>query len=411
MKAATQVRVRPSGVKALNLDGCGAMLAGARIVSVIGLAFLVVVARRPESLATPEFYADDSFFYVASLRLGLLSLVAPYSGYLALIEHVGALPEGMVPPAQAPLVGYLAMTFATALVAGFLASSRMSDLVPSAIGRASLALLFVALPAVDQFFGSLSNVQWVTSVYLVAMLVATSPTSRRGRLADATGLLAAGLTGPVGLLLLPLYAWRAWRDPRWRWGFAALFGASVFQVGIMTFVATRPYPAAPTDVGLLPEVMMYRDLVVPIGGVQVLGAGGPSLVVGLLVAVALVLGLMRMPRQWLGGALYAALAVPLAGIAATAHPTAQLLDPEVAQRYFFLTGVIAAGLVVAALTRRQWLAVPIAIILAVGVIGDFRMAPLPLAGWAQHASCIGGSTPCRVRVLPDPAFDVLWPGS
>jgi hypothetical protein len=175
-------------------------------------------------------------------------------------------------------------------------------------------------------------------------------------------------------------------------------------IQVVVYVASQRYEAAPLDQGQLPGVLLIRDLLVPVGGIYGLGATG-SVALALAVFGALVLAVVRLPRLWLIGAFALALVVAVAGVRFSAHPTVQYADPLIGGRYFYLSGVVIAAFTLLALSRRHWLALPLAVMLTMGVAADFRMPPIPPTGWADQAACIGGPMACSV---PFQGGVVVW---
>jgi len=207
------------------------------------------------------------------------------------------------------LVGALASYVAVALVAIFLARR----VHPAAV----LALLLA--PAIN-VYGTLSNIQWVLAVYLVGMLVATPPTSGRGRLGDAIGIFVCGLTGPFSLLLLPLYAVRA-INPVWRWHLVVLAIAAAIQIAALTTSFRAPGSDHDT--------------------VAIMGAR-----VGLPIILIVIAG-SRLRWTWSLGALYVAVLIPVLGINGTGIPTADLVG-RMGERYFYLPWVVGIGMAILA---------------------------------------------------------------
>lgn len=369
--------------------------------AVFVIALVLLFLRRPEMLLQAELWADDGLFYQQALWFGPATVAMSYAGYLAFAQRIVGLAEVAVPPIYGPLVANLSVLLITAMVAAFIASDRLASVIPDRRLRVTLALLFVSLPAGHLMLGTMANVQWIIGVYLVAMLVATLPTSRTGRVGDAIGIVVAGLSGAIGILLLPLYAIRAWRDHSFGWHLLWLGLTAAIQV--IVYLVSFRFPPAWTDWSLVPEVLLLRFLV------GLIGIYGPLSVPLALAALAAVLvAVWRLPRAWRLGALYIALVIPLAGIRATQQPTANLLDPLVDERYFYLGGVVIAGLVVIAAARGRWLALPAIALLTAGVLIDFRLPVIPSAGWAQTASCIRVS-PCVVPVAPGSHWAIHWP--
>jgi hypothetical protein len=313
--------------------------------------------------------------------------------------------EVFVPPVYAPLLGNSIALAITALIATFLASDRLSSLLPERRWRVVLAFAFVLLPASQEMLGNTTDIQWVVGVYLIAMLVATPPTSTRERIADCVGLLVAGLTGPTVILLWPFFAYRAIRDRRWLLHLVVASETALIQAA---FLATsfRPVPW-PLDLKLLPEIMIHRAIVTPIVGIA-----GPVFtpLLGLVVMVAVVLAVYRLPRGLLLSALWVAVVFPLAGMRSSETPTYLFLEPPAGARYFYLGGIVVVGLLVIALSRGNRLALPAAALLCLGMFVDARIPPEPDFRWAENATCIGGEAPCVVPVAPRSHWNVIWPG-
>ena len=370
----------------------------------VPVAFLLLAIRRPETLTRAEFWSDDGLFYQLGLDAGLRSLTIPYAGTLVLVQRMIVMVETAVPPAMAPVIGNAAAILMTALVAGFIASSRLSQFIPSPAWRAGAALAFVMLPATGWLYWTLADVQWITGTYLLAMLVATPPTSARGRFGDAIGVLLAGLTGPLSILLLPLYIVRAIRAPVWRWHVLWLGSAAALQS--LALLTSYRAPGAGLDLAALPEVFALRAVVIPLAGVNVLAVA--ALPVGSILLLALAAAVRRLPLALVGGAAYVAVLIPLAGMQTTQFATASLMDPHRGEQYFYLGAVVLAGLTVAALARGYRSAVPIALVLSFSVIVGARVSAIPAVGWADRAACIGGPVACVVPVAPDAHWSVSW---
>jgi hypothetical protein len=376
-----------------------------RGLAIFAGALVVLFLRRPEALTIPEFWGDEAKFYELALWNGPLSMAATYAGYYSFVQRVIALLEVAVPPVYAPLLGNVVSLVTTALVAVFLASERMSQLIPDRRWRVLLAFAFVLLPASQQMLGSTTDIQWIVGVYLVAMLVVTPPTSTRGRIGDVLGLLVAGLTGPTSILLWPLFALRALRDRRWLLHLIVVSETALIQLAFLaTSFRSIPWPL---DVSLLPEIVLHRAVVTPI-----VGMAGPAYtpLLGIVVLAALVLAVVRLPRRLVLGALWVAVVFPLAGMRSSETPTWLFLEPPGGERYFYLAGIVYVGLIIMALSRGYRSALPAAVLLLLGILVDARIPPDPVYGWAENATCIGGEVPCVVPVYPIPRWDVTWPG-
>jgi hypothetical protein len=337
------------------------------------VAFAILVVGHQGILDRP-FGSDDLRLYQWAQGEGPSTLFRAYAGYLVIAIRGAMLVVAAVPPPAAVMVGNALALACVAIVAGFLASDRMRDVFPDQRIRIVVALLLCVLPGASELLGSVAHIQWVLGVYLVAMLVATLPTSPVGRMGDALGILVAGLTGPIAWFLAPLYAIRAWRVPAFRWHFAWLLAASVLQV--IVYRSAYRSPPGEVDPGLVPAVLAYRLLQVPF-----LGSHGPAFawVLAGIVALALAAAVARVPRPYVLAATYIAVAFAVAGVLSANAPTERLMDPFRAQRYFYLGQIVFVGLIVFAIDRRRsWLAVPAALILTIGILADLRVLAIPV---------------------------------
>ena len=79
-------------------------------------------------------------------------------------------------------------------------------------GKAWLMLAFVLTVGTGEVLINVTNLQWITAFFLVLQLF-TAPAKNGAQLAGDLALLGVvGLNGPFAIVLLPLFAWRAWRD-------------------------------------------------------------------------------------------------------------------------------------------------------------------------------------------------------
>lgn len=222
-------------------------------LAAIAAAFTLVL-RRPEVVTRPEFWAEDGLFYTAALTRGWQSIFEPNAGYLVVGQRLLTLPELLVAPLWAPLVSNLIALAVAASVATFLASSRMSPLFPERWQRIGLATAFVLLPIDgDLMIGTLVNIQWVVGSWLLAATVA-----RRGPRLELILVAIASLTGPVGPLLLPLFAARWWHDRR-TWP-VLLTVATLRHHQQDGDLDGRHRGVAPADLTLVPMVILERTL-------------------------------------------------------------------------------------------------------------------------------------------------------
>ena len=195
--------------------------AAVRWAAVVALAFCLLLLRRPETLFRASFfYEDGQVFYVGAYFGGFGSsrLGGAYAGYLHIVPRVvGGARDGPCRRPTRRCVGNVIALGVVALLAAFIASNRLSNVLPDRRTRIVLAALLLLLPGSWETLGSITLVQWYVAIYLVAgrdrRAAERVAHSRRSR---ATLVAGACLTGPFSILFAPLFWARALvRRDRW----------------------------------------------------------------------------------------------------------------------------------------------------------------------------------------------------
>lgn len=387
----------------------------------LAAALLLLLLRKPDALLQPYFWAEDAaVFFRQQYLLGAAALWEPYAGYLHLVPRLLALAaELMGPPAWAPALYHAGAGLVTLGVVALVFDRRV-DLPFKPLA----ALAIVAAPYVaGEILLNLTNVQWVTALGLLLLLMKTSvppasPEPRWRRGLDALLIVLFGLTGPFSVLMAPLFAlWvaaRPSRDALWR--LALLAGTAALQAAfILTAPAASGVTVASTGVftpdawALLGGVMGTRLF----GGAFV-PAGVAPMPGGLLLAASVTLWVLL---PWLAGARRASVAlvlctgllIGLAGVFKARGELAAMAQVEYGPRYFFVAhvGVVWALLAAAdspRLPRLPRRAVVALLLLAwVSTAASLRwQAPrLPDLHWPAQAQAIGREA-VSIPIHPQP---------
>ncbi|MEY4939631.1 MAG: hypothetical protein RIQ93_1366 [Verrucomicrobiota bacterium] len=167
---------------------------------------LTLFGRRPEMFLQPQLWAEDGPIFLLQADTWSGTLTSPYGGYHLLLPRlVAAVSSGLdihwIPTA------YFIASIVTILAIGFALYSPRIELPH----RAACFLAIALLPHSGEVFGNLTNLQWLTALGLVWLLLARDATSPRQHASDGIVAVACGLTGIYSILFSPLFFWRAWQ--------------------------------------------------------------------------------------------------------------------------------------------------------------------------------------------------------
>jgi hypothetical protein len=242
---------------------------------------------------------------------------------------------------------------------------------------------------------------------MLAIALCDDPRSRWGRWLELTGIVLLGLSGPLGLVVVPLLVARAVRQ-RSAHSIALLSTAAVCAIvqwtllladprlslrsgsanNVVTYVRHRLFASwLVGDYGVTPGWQRHRTELV-IGCVALVA----------LLAVALATEFDRVTALALVGTLFLACVTP-------ALAYRRLARPPVAQRHLVLPLAVISVIVVVALGGR-WIALRVvaAVMLALSLVGvgtDFRLTRWPELPIGPAAACLAQHrAPCPLPVDP-----------
>lgn len=384
--------------------------ATAALLVVFG-GFAVLVLRRPETFLRPQFvYEDGREFYLRALLEGPGSIAQPYAGYLHLVPRLVSLLETAVPVALAPLVGNAIALLIVAGVSAFVASDHVAAAIPDRRRRWVLAAFLLVLPSAEMPLGSITFIQFYLAIFLLAAVISVPS------LWVFVAVLAASLTGPFALLLLPVFLLRWWarRDGPSRGLLLAAGAGAVVQLAEL-LANGRPGGHSTTDPLTVVQIL-GGHLDTAVFGTRIVGlameyrvSGGTGLVVTLVVASLLGATLWRAPRERIVVAALAVVGIVASALLVGSDTSTELLYPSAAARYFMLPTFVLGGLAILAAPRKASIA--LGALMVIGVVGDLRLASYPDLDWTNQSRCIGGADPCTVVVYPGGIWNIEWPGN
>jgi hypothetical protein len=364
---------------------------------------LILFYRKYDSFLNPQFWAEDGkvFFLDAALD-GSKSLLKPYAGSLYLFQRSIAYAGNLVPVRHLPLYYNLTALLATLAVMAYVALSRTR--IPK---KWLLAIAVVASPHSGEVFMNLTNVHWILALALLTFIVSEEPTNNWIKCGELVMVAVLCLTGPFGLLFLPLFVIRLLVR---RSAYGALVLAVVLLCAACQFRCLNAdrCPGAvdfqdPHWIGFFGNqlsgfLFLHRDL---LGKFPNCGA--------LLAVTCLLYGSLAARGLWRRDlAQLSFLGAGASVVLATAYGfrgfPAILSSPATAgARYFYIPAVCTVWAIVCGIGGARWetrvtafLLVPITLASVV----SFQCAPLPDLHWKESCRGLRGPAPCRVLINP-----------
>jgi hypothetical protein len=379
-------------------------------------AALILYVRLRIVLWNPQFWAEDGAVFFSGLETdphhGWGMVLTYYSGYIHLLPRLIAIGASVLPIVAVPLGYAWASILGAAVVAWAIQSPRIR--LP---GGAIAAIALAAVPHTGEVYGKICNLQWITALMLLGILISDDPESLAESWGDGIGLMLTGLTGPFILLALPFFAWRAFRRRSKASGF--LFVAALVCSGVQAPLLMLKNPssvAAPWDgVHLLAVVGRRLFVGVFLGGIR--PSPGVAAAVALAIPVILMIAVWRNRKVLPGGLMLIAVTTVLVGVSQLKVRFDNLPYDDLGNgdRYFFTAKVVLVWLIAAvALTHRaRAVRVGLWAALGLGLIMNraaFVYGPFPDLNWPRYAAEIQRGHAVKVPILPE-GISFYYPGA
>jgi hypothetical protein len=209
-------------------------------LGVAALLAIIVVARRPDMVTNPQFWAEDGcLFFLENSVLGFpRALASFYKGFPYLLPRLIAFAGGLVPTTHAPRVYTASALALTALALASFSLPAFRSVIRSDWLRVLFAAAVVTLPMRYEVLGTPTNLGWFVAVWLsLVALIRLPQRSWQVTLLGAGSAVAVWST-PLAVINLPLWVLRAYRGVRrhaWREvGFAATLVVSVIALYLLS---------------------------------------------------------------------------------------------------------------------------------------------------------------------------------
>jgi len=227
---------------------------GLRYAMVACVLALIIVARRPDAVTNPQFWAEDgSIYFQENLTIGFLpAFLKLYRGYPNLAQRLIALAGGWVPFAWAPRVYTTGAIAVTALALASFCLPAFRHIVRSEALRLGFCVACVCVPGGVESFSTPTNIGWFLAVWLVFLSLMRLPGGVWRVAALGAGGAIAVLSTPLAVLMSPLWMLRAAAGGMRRDRSDVAFAATLLLAMCLVLAMTRSLGAETTVVLDLP---------------------------------------------------------------------------------------------------------------------------------------------------------------
>jgi hypothetical protein len=162
----------------------------------------------PTIFTNPQFWAEDSDFFLRAYSGHWQVLLAPVAGYLVSIQSFVAAAASFFPPVAAPFIyNYTAVLLTLATV--WLSTSPRFEMPYKPL----IAIAIVIVPMGYEELGTITNIQWVLPIGAFVLLFMSAAASRIALPIEMAFTAAMAFSGPFSIFLAPLFAWQTAAAP------------------------------------------------------------------------------------------------------------------------------------------------------------------------------------------------------
>jgi hypothetical protein len=369
-------------------------------------ACVVIILRRPDCVTHAQFYAEDgAIWFAQAYNYGAVKVLFwTYNGYVHLLPRLAAAAALLAPLRDAPLVENLVAIVLAALPVSLLLSPR-SAVWGTLRFRLVLASLYLLLPNTSEMIGTVTESQWMLALCTFLILIASPPTSTKGKAADLFLVSLCSLTGPFCFFLWPLAL-------RKRLYGGILLAGSVLQGVALLLHHSRHFPQ-PLGAGAEPFVRILSGQVY-LGTLLGTNLLGTQLSLKALAAVMLagcltvVLAARQSPPMrrliFLAAALFAASLLSPVTVNIPETTQWQLLALAAGAHYWFFPCLAFSWSIAWCFRSRSQLvqigAATLAALLVIGTVRDFRYPAFPDGQFPFYAAQVDAAPKNAVITIP-----------
>jgi hypothetical protein len=386
-------------------------------IVVMSAAIALIFSRQPDALLHPQFFAEDGKFWFADAYNDgwATSVLRPLNGYFQTLPRLAAALSLLLPLALAPWVMNLSGLLIQVLPVPVLLSSRCAVWGTLRL-RAMLAFTYLVIPNCAETHVVVNAGQWHIALLACLLLLSSPPSNPAWKIFDISVFFLCGLTGPFGILLIPVAVMRLWlgRDSLPLWPLLILGSTSAIQGSALMATKRQHWPLGASIAGLVKILASQVFLGTILGSNWILA----SHVMPLLIFVAIGgLGLMiycflNATYQWKLFLLFslavfaASLCNPFTPEVRPGSSSWELLAMTPDSRYWFFPILAFAWSMIWYLSRPHGTVshkagLILTLLIGAGLVQDWRIPPRTDVHFARYLDKFQSSAPGTVLVIPE----------
>lgn len=178
-------------------------------LGVLVISVYIIIARRPDAITNPQFWAEDGARWYADAYNYRESPLKPYiipdAGYLQTLSRLVANFSMMFPLEQGPLIlniSSLVVQIIPVLIVLF--DKRSKSLFKNHLHAFVFILAYLLVPNTSEIHGNITNAQWFLAFASLLTILKTPSDSRIVNIFDVILVSLSCLSGPFALFLLPI---------------------------------------------------------------------------------------------------------------------------------------------------------------------------------------------------------------